>query len=155
MDLSSASLWDAYAILYITQNVSYQLPSLPSCGNRGLSCFCYSLGIYTGLSSDSSNLDNNLAIWFKAWIAIWSMSTLVLFSAIASWIQLTDFPKLRPLKGVLPRMRIRFPITEIEPLMLWKMWRFLDPEAQKDEWLFLVVTGLLVGSLRMELYQLA
>lgn len=153
--LSSASLWDAYVILYIKYDVIYQPPSLPSCGNRDISFFCSSLGIYTESSAASSNLDNNLALWFKAWITIWSMSTLVLCSAMASWIPLMDFPELRPLKKFWARMRIRFPITEIKRRKLWKVWRFLDPEAPKDGWLFLLVTGLLAGSLCMELYQLA
>lgn len=153
--LSSATMWDAYVILYITGNVSYQLPSFPSCGNHDLSYFCYSLSIYTGLSSDSYNLSNNLSIWFKVWIAIWSVSILVLFLAIASWIQLTDFPKLRPLKMCLARISIFSPTTTIERLKVRILWRFLDPEAEKDGWAFFVVTGLLAGSLCMELYQLA
>lgn len=145
--LSSATMWDAFVILYVTGNVNYQVPAVPACGNHDLSNFCYTLSIW--MTPSSYDLSYYLGIWYKVWIAIWSVSILVLFSTIASWIQLTDFPRLSNLTG----SRFRSPKTM--RVKWWKAWRYLNPEAEKEAWLFYLITGFLAASLCMEIYQLA
>ena len=149
--LATATMWVAYRIIFVTYGVNYQRQGLPSCGNYDLSDFCYALDLYTGFSSGSLNY--LMWIWFMVWFLIWGLSALVLFTAIASWIQLTKFPRLRTLTTLLNPMGSGYRRTNFMRFKWSKAWEYLNPEAERDSWLFYAVTGLLAGSLFVELYQ--
>lgn len=149
--LATATMWTAYHIQFVTFGVIYQLPTLSSCGNQDISNFCSALGID---SFQILTLQGDLGHWFTVWIVIWIFSVLVLFSAIASWVQLTEFPRLRELKMFLNPTSGRFKNTKLMRLKWRKAWAYLDPEVEKDSWLLYAILGLLAGSLCVELYQL-
>ena len=151
--LSCATMWTAYQITYVAGTVNYQLPPLPSCGSQDLSVFCEKLNIDFGALS--ATLDADVWNWFIVWSIVWGLSVLILFSAIVSWVQLTEFPRLRKLKPFLNPMSNGVWTSRLNRIDWRRACRYLDPEAGKDSWLFYTVIFLLGSSLCVELYQIA
>ena len=150
--LATATVWVAYQILFVTYDVNYQHQGLPSCGNNNLFDFCYTLNLDSGLSSDT--LEYDVWVWFIVWLVTWAFSALAFFSASASWIQLTKFPRLTGFKRFFDPKGSGFRRTKSMRLKWSKAWGHLEPEAERDSWLFYAVIGWRAGSLCVELYEL-